>query len=154
MGCCQNAEEKIEEIQEVLNIHNKLREKHNSPPLKINETLNNLARECVRKLSNEETFSNNIYKGKFLGENIYIYNGKPFTVKDMCDVWYDEIKNYDRDQNKYQKNTSHFTQMIWKETKEIGFAYKKRKSIYYAFVYYYPPCNTLGDYNENVLFSN
>ena len=77
-----------------------------------------------------------------------------FNAKDMCDKWYGEIKNYDKNLNEYQKNTSHFTQMVWKETKEIGFAYRKVRNVIYAVVYYYPPGNTFGEYKDNVLFSD
>ena len=91
----------------------------------------------------------------FLGENIYIFKGEePFNPKEICDAWYNEIKNYDKNLNEYQKNTSHFTQMIWKETKEIGFACKKVKRVYYAVALYYPPGNTSGECKENVLFTD
>ena len=154
MGCsCSDKDNKV--INEVLQIHNENRKKHNSQPLIKNETLNDLAKDYAKQISKGNTFSNNIYKGIFLGENIYIFKGEePFNPKDMCDAWYNEIKNYDKNLNEYQKNTSHFTQMIWKETKEIGFACKKVKRVYYAVALYYPPGNTLGEYKENVLFTD
>ena len=143
----------IKEINEVKNIHNEYREKHNSKPLTINEELNKLAKDYVKHISNGKTFSNNIYQGIFLGENIYISKGEEsFDAKNMCDAWYNEIKNYDKNLNEYQKNTSHFTQMIWKNTKEIGFGLKRKDGIYYGVVLYYPAGNVLGEYEENVVF--
>ena len=151
-GSCSVMEEKKEEINEVLEIHNKKREKHKCSSLKINDDLNKLAKECVRIISKGNTFSQNYYQGVFLGENIYIVKGRMFCAQDMCDAWYEEIKKYDKSLNEYQKNTSHFTQMVWKETKEIGFAYRRVKNVIYAVVYYYPPGNTSGEYKDNVLF--
>lgn len=95
-----------------------------------------------------------IYKGEFLGQNIFILKGKLFNVEDMCNSWYEEKKNYFKNSNKYSKNTSHFTQMIWKSTTDVGFGFKKKGDYYYGVAFYYPPGNVLGEYKENVLTAN
>ena len=139
--------------QEILEIHNKKRLLHNSPHLKINSDLSKLAKESANKISRKETFTKNIYNGQYLGENVYIYKGITLEAENICNEWYNEIQNYDKSLNKYQKNTGHFTQMIWKETKEIGCGYKRNEGIYYVVVYYYPAGNTLGDFKDNVLIN-
>ena len=137
--------------QDILDIHNRKRALHNSPPLKLNSDLNELAKKSANKISKNKTFTKNIYNGEYLGENIFIYKGLILEPENICNEWYDEIKNYDKSLNKYQKNTGHFTQMIWKETKEIGFGYTNNDGIYYAVVYYYPAGNTLGEFKDNIL---
>ena len=72
----------------------------------------------------------------------------------MCNSWYEEKKNYFKNSNKYSKNTSHFTQMIWKSTTDVGFGFKKKGDYYYGVAFYYPPGNVLGEYKENVLTAN
>ena len=107
--------------QEILDIHNEIRSIHHSPLLKQNIELNNLAEKYAKDMAEDNAFINNFYKGLFLGENMYICMESTFDKKEMCKNWYNEKKNYDKQLNQYQKKTSHFTQMIWKQTKEIGF---------------------------------
>ena len=133
----------------VLRIHNDKRKSHSASNLKLNEYLCKLAEQYADKLSKEEIFLDNIYKGIFLGENIFIKKGK-LNITEMCDSWYNEKNNYDQKSDKYQKNSNHFTQMIWKGTKEIGFGYKMIKGTSYAVVNYYPPGNTFLEYKDNV----
>jgi hypothetical protein len=114
--------------------------------------LNKLAQDYAERLSQKKAPKIPIYKGIFLGENRYIYKGKMFDVEDMCNEWYNEIKLYDQNTNEYEKNTSHFTQMIWKNTKDVGFGFIRKREYCYAVAFYYPPGNTLGEYKENVLF--
>ena len=42
--------------------------------------------------------------------------------------------------------------MIWKNTTDVGFEFKRKGDYCYAIAFYYPPGNTLGEYKENVLF--
>ena len=137
-------------IQDILDSHNEIRTIHHSPILKQNIELNELAEKYSKDIAEDKACNGNSYKGLFLGENIYICRGLTFDQKEMCNDWYNEKNNYDKQLNQYQKKTCHFTQMIWKETKEIGFGMYKKNGVYYAVVFYYPPGNTLGEYQENV----
>ena len=139
-------------IQYILEIHNVKRGLHKSPPLIQNNYLNELAKEYAKKLSNGQNCFKT-FNEKPLGENIYIVKGINFEVFDMCTNWYNEIKNYDKNNASYQRQTSHFTQMIWKNTKEIGFGLKRKDGIYYGVVLYYPAGNILGEYEENVVIN-
>ena len=140
--------------QEALEAHNNKRGLHNCSPLKLNEKLCKIAKKCANKISNGDSFIGNFYEGKILGENISIFKDIHLDPKEICEEWYNEKEKYDRENPKYQNNTGHFTQMIWKETKEIGFGFNKNKGTYYVVVYYYPPGNTLGEFQENVTFPN
>ena len=52
-----------------------------------------------------------------------------YVCGDMSKSWYDEIKDYNFDTGKSTGVTGHFTQIIWKDTKEVGFgvAFKGNK---------------------------
>ena len=178
MGCCNSSEGNVVKVEpamsktsttiagkkEVFNIeeykmrvllkHNELRNKHNSPELQINEELNAMAQEYAKKLfesnnNKKKYFSFNTYKDSFLGENILIAKKK--TPEDICRQWYEENKNYNYSLNKLQNNTAHFTQMIWKNTKEIGigFHFDDDKNNCLV-VYYYPAGNILGEFSNNI----
>ncbi len=116
------------QAQEVLNHHNKVREKVGSPPLTWNKQLAAYAQQWAEYLAN----NNNCQmkhrtepgeNGKAYGENIFWGSSSDYYKPINASIsWYDEIKYY-----KYQKlndnnwyKTGHYTQMIWKDTKEVG----------------------------------
>ncbi len=70
-------------------------------------------------------------------------------------VWYDEIKSYAFDKPKFSDQTGHFTQLIWKGTKQLGVGYTIVKGgsgyIMYVVAKYSPAGNVKGLYSENVL---
>ena len=154
MGCDEIPIPREETSAKALEFHNKKRTEHGCPTLILNDNLSKLAQDYVEALSNKKTPKIPMYEEVFLGENKYIYKGNMFDVEDMCNSWYNEIKSYDQKANEYEKNTSHFTQMIWKNTTDVGFGFKKKGEYCYAVAFYYPPGNTLGEYKENVLFKN
>ena len=135
--------------QDILDIHNEIRATHHSPNLKQNKELDALAKKYAKEIAEDNVYGN-FYKDFFLGENIYICSDLSFNEKKMCNDWYSEKDNYDEQLNQYQKKTCHFTQMIWKETKELGYGMYKKNGVCYVVVFYYPPGNTFGEYQENV----
>ena len=138
---------------EMLKLHNELREKHNSPPLTVNIELNDLAGEYAESLA-EKNCQYNVYNGEILGENIFISDSK--KAEDVFKRILKEKKNYENDEfdkNKYNNLTGHFTQAIWKSTTELGcgfWADKRNKKNYYIVLLYYPAGNILGKFSENV----
>ena len=59
-------------VQNALQVHNKYRIKHHSPPLKLNNELCRIAQQYANYLAQSDSFqhSNNRYKGESLGENL------------------------------------------------------------------------------------
>ena len=137
----------------IIESHNNLRKKHNAPELTEDPKLSEIADEYANNLLNNESGKENIYKGKIFGENVFISENKDIKyVKEMFKKWEDEGNNYDYDKSKYTKDASHFTQIIWKETKQIGIGFSQdesNKKYYFVFLYY-PPGNTLGEFSKNV----
>ena len=69
----------------------------------------------------------------------------------MTNEFYNEINNYNFNKAQCEINASRFTQLIWKNSKEVGFGIAKSKSgKYYSVANYYPAGNSLGEYKENV----
>ena len=69
----------------------------------------------------------------------------------MTNEFYNEINNYNFNKAQCEINASRFTQLIWKNSKEVGFGIAKSKSgKFYCVANYYPPGNLLGEYKENV----
>ena len=147
MGCsCLNVTE-IEDF--ALHYHNNYRKKHKINILRLSRELNEKAKKIVNSLQNQENLEY-IFDDDNEGENLYISSGD-FNIKKVCESWYDESKNYNFDSNEYQEGTGHFTQMIWKDTEEVGFAYIKSKDDkYYFLALYSPPGNEVSKFGENV----
>ena len=142
-------------LEKVLEIHNKYRKRHSSPPLILKDKLTKIAEELANLLINNKNDNIDdsflIYKNLPLGVNIY--NNKAHkSPEDICEEWYNENKNYKYDRDKFQKNAIHFTQIVWKNTKEGGFAFPIKKGKKCCGVaLYYPAGNIFEEFKENVI---
>ena len=134
----------------LIDLHNELRKKHNSPNLKENKELNYLADEFAMNYLLNQRNQMNIYDGKYYGENIIISDTK--DPKIIFKEWSKESEKYDFNKNHFERNALHFTQIIWKETNEIGIgiANDVENKKYCVVTLYYIPGNTLGEFPKNV----
>ena len=117
-----------QQAQEVLQHHNKVREKVGTQPLVWNKQLATYAQQWAEYLANNNNCQMKHREqpgenGKAYGENIFWGSSSDYYKPvDASLSWYDEIKYF-----KYQKlndnnwyKTGHYTQMVWKDTKEVG----------------------------------
>ena len=146
-------------IEDCLKKHNELRILHHVQPLKNSEELNNIAQKFAEYLAEIDKIkqSNNIYKGEELGENIFCCSGNEIQGDIMTMSWYDEINKYDFNNPGFLSEAGHFTQIIWKDSKEVGFGFAKSgNGIYYGVGNYYPAgnINTKEEFMNNVLKRN
>ena len=139
----------------LLSFHNSLRKRHNSPDLLLNVDLckmaENYAKELIINKNNDKIYK---YNDEILGRNIYLSEIKPKQPEKVFYNWYEENKNYDYNFNYYQKNAAHFTQIVWKNTKEMGFGLVDEKNKFCLVVFYYPPGNIFGKFTDNVEYPN
>ncbi|CAF0993670.1 unnamed protein product [Brachionus calyciflorus] len=142
----------------IIKTHNKLRALHQSPPLVEDSNLKTIALEYSQKMARENKLIDNPRLNELsLGENLGLsYNFKGFDMnkcgqlgKSYAEKWYSEIENWDFIKSK-GKNTRHFTQVVWKDTKKIGcgLAIGSNGKKAYITCNYDPPMN--GDYSLNV----
>ncbi|KAK5779047.1 hypothetical protein RI543_002931 [Arxiozyma heterogenica] len=84
------------------------------------------------------------------GENLAL--GFPNAVA-AVDAWYSEIAHYNYSHPGFSMATGHFTQVVWRSTKEVGCAVKHCGSYYrdYVVCEYAPPGNYAGEFPENVM---
>ena len=141
---------------QMLKCHNELRKKHNAQKLTEKEKLNEMAETTAKEIienENKYEYQDNIYNSMYVGENIIITNSK--NAEDIFNLMLKEGKNYDFNSNNFSKETGHFTQMIWKETTDIGFGFWENKNKndankYCAVILYYPTGNVLGEFSKNI----
>jgi uncharacterized protein YkwD len=142
-------------INEALDTHNKCRRRHCVEPLVHNPELSKIAQQYANQLAKSKALihSKNKYQDKNLGENLAYsydstlnyYSGEKATMQ-----WYDEIKQHNFDLD-YQRGTGHFTQLVWKASKEVGFGVAMASDgSFYAVANYFPAGNLLGTFVKNV----
>ena len=127
--------------EEMLQKHNELRSRHNSPPLHYSKKLEKAAKKWAKVLKKGGcTMVHSHGKVGDYGENLFwasplttirtdANNHKTYTRKlqkvnasQVAQAWYDEISFYDYDTNSCKKGEmcGHFTQLVWDTTTELG----------------------------------
>jgi len=142
-----------------LQVHNDARKEVGVAPLVWSEKLEQQALKYAKQIARTNNYEHSNTKD---GENLamfyeyeesnrvktYIYSDTPLYDASMA--WYEEIKDY-----KYSKikrfrigpKILHYTQMVWKDTKEVGVASAISKNgKVYVVARYYPVGNYLGEY--------
>lgn len=174
-GECKNAADLSDVERKALDIHNKLRAKHEDTPelcYGLPSSVNGFksqtfASELAVKLGNGEAVAHS--RGNY-GENLArgvtagnLESEGEYYVQ-SAHTWYNEIKDWDFDnpnQSNYIK-TGHYSQVVWKSTFEINCGFDQYKTSFVVdgktyqgsgwvvVCQYYTPGNFQGQYEENV----
>ncbi|KAK7933291.1 hypothetical protein WMY93_004187 [Mugilogobius chulae] len=106
--------------REFLSAHNTYRSQHSAPPLSLNSELCGEAQRWANHLLQKNTM---MHSGTSDGENIYCFMSSApvkLTGREAVDSWYSEIKYYSWGSPGYSSKTGHFTQLVWKDSTEVG----------------------------------
>lgn len=138
--------------EQCLKWHNEFRKRHQVDPVTWSDELTRGAQSWADILARNNTFKH--AEGIAPGENLYL-SGKPLP-EEICTeattLFYEEIKKYDFNKPGFSMETGHFTQLVWKKTKQIGAAQAARRDSRLVVVVRYSPAgNYVGQYKENVL---
>lgn len=89
------------------------------------------------------------HSGGEYGENIAIGH----SVLGSVDGWYNEIKDYNYSNPDFTEAAGHFTQVVWKDTKQVGCAIRYCNSYWgnITVCEYDPSGNYLGEFADNVM---
>ncbi|XP_071337917.1 Golgi-associated plant pathogenesis-related protein 1-like isoform X2 [Trachinotus anak] len=139
--------------QEFLKAHNTYREKHNTPPLTLSSELTAAAQKWADHLLAAGTLKHSDTQD---GENIFtMYSSATITLtgKEAVDSWYSEIKDYNWSQPGFSGNTGHFTQVVWKDSTELGVGMATDGKRAFVVGQYRPAgnMNMAGYFEKNVL---
>jgi len=139
---------------ECLNAHNEKRRKHYSSDLVYNNDLNEMAQKYAESIANREQMqhSSNTFKGEHKGENLFMAGGQVVNGRSPVECWYQEIKDYDFKNPKNKKGVvGHFTQLVWKDSQQLGVGFaKSRTGDCYVVANYFPAGNYMGEEMNNV----
>ena len=86
------------------------------------------------------------------GENIAMSSDRSFDVKAAIELWYKEERDYDYTSPAFSSLTRNFSQMMWKECKEVGMALSRSDDgeLVVVVARYYPTGNVVGMFQDNV----
>merc|ERR1712136_538301 len=86
------------------------------------------------------------------GENLAWFTPSSDDVtKAATDNWYMEIKAYNYNQPRFTSGTGHFTQVVWKDSTQLGVGLAVSNGEAYVVARYYPAGNMMGRFDQNVL---
>lgn len=145
-----------------LDAHNRVRAKHKLQPLKWSDKLAAYSQDWSNHLGKDQSCKMYHRSGTpQYGENLYISSAKIWklgqqetsreknrvTIRDVVKVWTDEERWYNYNSNSCQpgQQCGHYTQVVWRDTTEVGCAvtYCPDKSQTWV-CSYNPPGNYVG----------
>ena len=144
--------------KEIVDRHNEYRKKHAASSLTVLKDLSTLCQHTVyncKKIGGLQHGGLTMDDGTIVGQNLYLTSGMT-DGGSVVDNWYSEIRYYDYDNvDKGTIMAGHFTQVVWKSTKQIGCAiafgpWKDFSLSSYIGCNYLPAGNVLGQYAKNV----
>lgn len=131
-------------IQQMLDTHNAWRKRTGVPPLTWSPQLANYAQEWATQLLRENRFEhrrNNLY-----GENLAWAGGQQLSPERVVTMWAEEVKDYNYATNscKPGKMCGHYTQVVWRNTKQVGCGMARGNGKEIWVCNYNPPGNFVG----------
>jgi len=125
-------------IKDMIDTHNRYRSAHGAPPVTWSNTLAGYAEghtgDCVMH-----------HTGGPYGENLAM--GYTSGISAIT-AWYDEQSQYNYGAPGFQGSTGHFTQLVWKATKQIGCHLRQCGSGGYLMCEYEPAGNVVSSDGE------
>ena len=139
-----------ETVRAIVESHNRYRAKHCAPPLKWSKRVAAEAQSWADKLKKKECALVHS-KDPALGENIW-FGGPPGAIplENSVDTWYAEIEEYNFKSAKFSADTGHFTQLVWRDSTEIGCGAATCPEGDILVCNYSPGGNVIGQFKEKV----
>jgi uncharacterized protein YkwD len=135
--------------QRFVDAHNKYRAKHCAAPLMWSTKLAAAAQKWADSLRDQGCAFG--HSGGPYGENLAAGTIGALDPASTVTYWYDEIKHYKFPDGGFSPTTGHFTQLVWRGTKQVGCGHSQCKGNDIWVCEYDPPGNWDGEYRTNVL---
>jgi len=133
------------EEQALLNYHNRVRADVNVAALTWSDKLQGVAAAWGQKLVAKGCVMEHS-RGSGYGENLYMGSAEVFTMEDAAKSWESEKKHYTGaalNQSNWYKS-GHYTQMVWRQTTEVGCAKVTCQGSLIVICNYHPAGNFMG----------
>ncbi|CAJ2500770.1 Uu.00g036230.m01.CDS01 [Anthostomella pinea] len=126
----------------ILNSTNVYRAEHNASDVRWNQTLQDYASDYLDSTCDFK------HSGGPYGENLAIGCA---NATSCVEAWGDEGDDYNYRDGKFSEKTGHFTQLVWKDTTDVGCGQKLcGDDGWYLVCEYWPRGNVIGDFDQEV----
>ena len=130
--------------QAVLGAHNAYRGKHCVPALTWSTELASSAQQWANRCQ----FDHDDQSPH--GENLFWGAVGAFSPRSAVTAWYQEIGEYDFIKPELDDKAGHFTQVVWRSTKQLGCGIAACRGSHFWVCRYSPPGNVGGQHARNV----
>jgi len=130
-------------MQEVLDAHNFYRAKHCVPALKWSGAL----AASAQLWANRCDFNHDDQNPH--GENLFWGTAGAYSPRTAVTAWYEEIDEHNFSAPELGDQAGHFTQVVWRSTKELGCGLARCRGNHFWVCRYSPPGNIGGQYARN-----
>jgi uncharacterized protein YkwD len=128
--------------QQMLAAHNAVRAELRLKPLEWSGDLESLARVWAEVLLREHRFEHR--PNNRFGENLFAIEGGRTTPSRVVASWASEAVDYDYASNGCHRVCGHYTQIVWRDTRQVGCAVAQSANRQVWVCNYNPPGNILG----------
>lgn len=135
--------------QALLDAHNRVRARHCAPALSWSPRLAQVAQQWADSLRDQGCKFG--HSGGRYGENLAAGTSGTLDGRSVTGMWYDEVKLYSFGSGGFSMETGHFTQVVWRETKQMGCGVSTCRGMDIWVCEYDPPGNVQGMFRQNVL---
>ena len=132
----------------LVDAHNQLRAKHCAPPLRWSASVAASAQKWANQLRDRGCVLG--HSGGQYGENLAAATAGTLDAAAVVRLWYDEVKRFSFGSGGFSMKTGHFTQLVWRDTKEVGCGRSQCNGLDVWICQYDPPGNVEGEYRQNV----
>ncbi|MBA3499485.1 MAG: hypothetical protein H0T65_03875, partial [Deltaproteobacteria bacterium] len=137
-------------MQTLFDAHNAHRARHCAAPLAWSPKLAQAAQSWADALKAQGCKFGHKPRNPF-GENLAAGTSGTLDGQAVADMWYDEVKLYKFPDGGFSMQTGHFTQVVWRQTTQIGCGVATCNGMD-IFVCEYDPAGNVGTmYRQNVL---
>ena len=126
----------------ILTAHNSVRNKLGLPPLVWSDRLAARAQEWAESLLTNNQFRHQP-KSPY-GENLFEMQGAHASPAQVVNEWSAESRNYDYGSNQCKGTCGHYTQIVWRNTREVGCGMARSGNREVWVCEYSPPGNWAG----------
>lgn len=100
--------------------HNTVRARVGVPPLTWSDAMAARAQDWADTLLARKQFRHR--PNTPYGQNLFDITGAPASPDQVVTVWADEARNYDYRSNRCRGVCGHYTQLVWRDTRQVGCA--------------------------------
>jgi len=129
--------------EEMLAAHNQIRSRVDAPPLTWSASLAAHAYDWALFLLRHGQFRHR--PNPIFGENLYEITGGHALPFEVVGEWASEVRHYDYRTNACRGVCGHYTQIVWRGTRQVGCAVASNRDQEVWVCNYDPPGNWVGE---------